>query len=399
MDLTSGQPFWLAKNGFRNQYEALRDSTRCEVLIIGGGISGALMLYSLIGAGIDAVLVDKRRFGTGSTCASTALLQYQVDVPLTTLQKKIGVENANKAYKDCAYAVDRIEAIAADIGFEGIHPRPTLYKAADSRGAKLIESEYKLHESLGFNVELYDASEIKSKFGFEAPLGLFSNHSAETDAYAFMHHLLDWCTQRGARVYQFTEILKLKSTKTGVEAITQYTSKIKASKVIYATGYEIDEKLYRDIVNLQTTFAYITTPCGVKEPWYRNSLIWDTASPYHYLRTTSAGGIIVGGEDIRGNDPKRRERLLDRKVRKLEKHFVKLFPNLNVTVEFKWAGTFGSTRDGLPYIGTIGGEPNIFYSLGFGGNGITFSVLASEIIRDMIKGSTPPNADLYKFDR
>ena len=51
-----------------------------------------------------------------------------------------------------------------------------------------------------------------------------------------------------------------------------------------------------------------------------------------------------------------------------------------------WSGTFGKTKDSLPYIGTYKKTPNTYYALGFGGNGITFSVVAAEILCDMICG-------------
>ena len=68
-------------------------------------------------------------------------------------------------------------------------------------------------------------------------------------------------------------------------------------------------------------------------------------------------------------------------------------------VAYTWAGTFGETPDGLAYIGHIWQLPNCFFTLGFGGNGITYSIIAAEIIRDALLQR--PNADsrLFRFDR
>jgi glycine/D-amino acid oxidase-like deaminating enzyme len=83
----------------------------------------------------------------------------------------------------------------------------------------------------------------------------------------------------------------------------------------------------------------------------------------------------------------------------LAKDFCKLFPGLVFKPEFSWAGTFGSTRDGLPFIGTYKKLPHSLFALGFGGNGITFSVIAAEIIADIIKRRTNKNIKLFSFDR
>ena len=83
----------------------------------------------------------------------------------------------------------------------------------------------------------------------------------------------------------------------------------------------------------------------------------------------------------------------------MQKDFKKLFPSVPFRAEFSWAGVFGSTKDGLPYIGEYGNMPNSYFALGFGGNGITFSQVAGEIIADLIKGKKNKDAGLFAFDR
>ena len=76
-----------------------------------------------------------------------------------------------------------------------------------------------------------------------------------------------------------------------------------------------------------------------------------------------------------------------------------MFPLISFKPEFSWAGVFGSTKDGLPYIGPYKKLPNSFFALGFGGNGITFSQVAGEIIAALIKGRKNKDVDLFSFDR
>jgi glycine/D-amino acid oxidase-like deaminating enzyme len=63
------------------------------------------------------------------------------------------------------------------------------------------------------------------------------------------------------------------------------------------------------------------------------------------------------------------------------------------------AGTFGETKGGLACIGEIWQMPRGYFALGFGGNGITFSVIAAEIIRDSLSRRPTPHAHLFRFDR
>ena len=106
-----------------------------------------------------------------------------------------------------------------------------------------------------------------------------------------------------------------------------------------------------------------------------------------------------GGKDIPFSNPIKRDKLLNTKTKQLEKAFTKLFPKLQFKTDFSWAGTFASTKDGLPYIGSIRQRPHTFFALGYGGNGITFSVAAAAIIKDMLIGKKNEDAAIFKFDR
>ena len=107
---------------------------------------------------------------------------------------------------------------------------------------------------------------------------------------------------------------------------------------------------------------------------------------------------MVGGKDIPYSDPGNRDFLLHRKAKALETSFQQLFPRIPFKTDFKWAGSFASTKHGLPYIGAIPQRPHTYFALGLGGNGITFSVMAAEIIRDLLTGKGNKNAISFSFD-
>jgi glycine/D-amino acid oxidase-like deaminating enzyme len=107
----------------------------------------------------------------------------------------------------------------------------------------------------------------------------------------------------------------------------------------------------------------------------------------------------VGGEDDPFRNPARRDRLVKAKTDLLATRFSEMFPAIELEVAYRWAGTFGETKDGLPYIGQIRQMPRCHFVLGFGGNGIVYSAIAAEIIRDALMEHPNPNARLSQFDR
>jgi glycine/D-amino acid oxidase-like deaminating enzyme len=158
--------------------------------------------------------------------------------------------------------------------------------------------------------------------------------------------------------------------------------------------------LDKPVMQLHSTYAIISEVTDIKKPlWSEEMIMWNTANPYLYLRTTTDKRIIIGGRDENFYSPLRRDKLISKKSRELAKDFKKLFPGIPFLTEFSWAGTFGSTKDGLPFIGPYKNMPNGYFALGFGGNGITFSLIAAEIITGMLTGQKTPDAALFSFDR
>ncbi|MES1249233.1 MAG: FAD-binding oxidoreductase, partial [Chitinophaga rupis] len=228
---------------------------------------------------------------------------------------------------------------------------------------------------------------------------LFSRDAAEVKAYSLTHYLLHDCRHKGLRVYDHTEIIKIHEDSKGVELLTADGKRIKARKLIIACGYESEAYLPKKVQTIRSTYAIVSEPFQGNHFWHRNSLIWETADPYLYLRTTPDHRILIGGKDDDFSDPRLRNLALSGKARSLEVAFKKLFPSLDFKTDFKWAGAFASTKDGLPYIGSLPGKPHTYFALGFGGNGITFSMMAAGFITRAINGQKDPDAELFSFSR
>jgi glycine/D-amino acid oxidase-like deaminating enzyme len=133
--------------------------------------------------------------------------------------------------------------------------------------------------------------------------------------------------------------------------------------------------------------------------WEDQCLVWESARPYSYLRASEDKRIIIGGADLPFRDAAARDRLLPSRIRKLETRLRKLVPKLKTETAFAWGGTFGDTKDGLPYIGGIESHPGAFFALGYGGNGITFGAIAADILRQLCRGREHPDGRLFRLDR
>ncbi|KOS06268.1 FAD-dependent oxidoreductase [Flavobacterium akiainvivens] len=398
MTLKAGYPFWLIKNGLPFTFPKLDQDIETEVAILGAGISGALVRYHLIQAGIECVTVDARTIGLGSTSASTSLLQYEIDVPLYKLTEMIGRKDAERAYQLCGEAIEKLEQITKKVGIEYFETKKSLYYAAYKKDVAWLKDEFEARKQAGFKVKWLEPEEVKEQYGFESHGAILSQLAAQTNAYMLAHCLLQH-KHKEHKIFDRSPVVDIKHHKNGVTLTTETGYTIKAKKLVYAVGYEVVDFIKDDIVDLLSTYAVVSEQYNERNFWKDDVLIWNTADPYLYLRTTPDNRVLVGGRDEEFHDPAKRDKLINHKTKQLANDVNKLFPHLEFKPEFSWTGTFGSTKDGLPYIGEHPKLPNGYFALGFGGNGITFSLIAAEIITDLITEKDNKDVQLFKFGR
>lgn len=400
MNLRTGYPFWLINSGLPANYPKLEQAIKTDVVIIGGGISGALTAYHLINAGINCIVVDARTIGLGSTCASTSLLQYEIDKPLSKLSLQIGIKAASQAYHLCSNAIDNIKKIASEIHYPDFEKHNSLFFAAFKKDVQLLKDEYSVRKKAGFDVSYLDADALKKQYNFDAPAAILSAKGATIDAYLFTHALHKASIKKGLQVFDRTAVSNIEYFKNGTKLTCENGCVIRSKKIVNASGYEIKEFIDKKIVKLTSTYAIASENIHSPNPvWKDKTLLWNTADPYLYMRLTKDNRVIIGGRDEDFFSPNKRDQLIKKKTALLTKDFLKLFPSVNFIPEYSWAGTFGSTKDALPYIGLYDKTPHTYYALGFGGNGITFSVIAAQIIRDLIIGKKNSNTALFSFSR
>lgn len=399
MDLRTHYPYSLLRKGIIHTYPSLQKNIRCDVAVIGAGITGALVAWHLNRAGINTVVVDKRHAGMGSTAASTGMLQYEIDISLVELIKKVGYKNAVRSYLLCRQSIDDLKKICRQLkGNTTFRERYSFQYASYKKDVGNLKKEYSLRKGIGIPVKWLDEKDIYSKFGFKKDAGIYSTDAAEIDAYTFTHALLNNITAEGAYVYDHTNVVTISHQRNKVELLTAENKKITARKLVIACGYESQRYLTKKVEKFLSTYAIVSEPYP-KDKWYNDCLIWETATPYLYMRTTVDDRIIIGGMDDEFSDANKREKALPRKAKLLENSFHQLFPSVPFTTDFEWAGTFASTKDGLPYIGAVPHHPDTYFALGFGGNGITFSVIAAQIIRDILCGKKNHDVPIFSFNR
>jgi glycine/D-amino acid oxidase-like deaminating enzyme len=399
MDLPSGIPHWRTIDPEPLATPALLEDATCEVAIVGGGITGALVGHSLAREGVDVLLVDRRELGTGSTAASTGLLQYEIDVPLVDLIAKVGEEHAVHAYRRGLRAIGEIEALVEELGDPcDFVRRSTLYFASQPADLRDLQNEYECRRHFGFDVEFWERSQLQARSSIDAAGAIYSAGDGQIDPFRFTRRLLERATGYGMRAFAKTCVRNV--AREGERLVlTTDRANVTARAVVYAAGYEAGPFSSADIGTLHSTYALASQPLTSSPGWPDDCLIWETARPYFYARKTLDGRAIIGGADTACADDHQEAALLEQKAGEVLERFRRLFPSIEFVPHSVWAGTFGETPDGLAFIGTQPGRPHEYFALGYGGNGITFSQIAAGLIVDLFFGRPNADAAVFRFGR
>jgi glycine/D-amino acid oxidase-like deaminating enzyme len=395
-DLRTGIPLWLA-NGRPRVPVSNPDSLpkRVDVAVIGSGITGAMLADALTAVGFSVVVLDRRLPCSGSTPASTALLQFEIDTPLIVLGRKIGVENARRAWLRSLKAVDDLSRRVAELRIEcDFKRRSAIYLPGNVLDVAGLKSELAARQKIGLPSELLDRDELRRLTGIAKPAALISTGGAEVDPVKLAAGLLRRASARGASIFAPIDVADVAPCRTGVTVTMADGRGVDARFVVFATGYEVPKGVPLTGHKIISTWTIATAP-QPDRLWPGRELIWEAADPYLYIRTTADGRVLAGGEDEDFSDADQRDALIATKTATLQRKLKRLFPDLDMTPEYRWAGSFGESATGLPSIGAVPRMKGCYAVLGYGGNGITFSMMAAQIIQRTLCGITDPDADLF----
>jgi glycine/D-amino acid oxidase-like deaminating enzyme len=262
-----------------------------------------------------------------------------------------------------------------------------------------LRAELAARRAIGIRVDWVEPDELWEKYGMRRPGALRSALAATLDPLRFTRGVLAGCLRHGASLYTRAEVQAIEEQGDGLALRMAGEHVVRAGHVVMAAGYESLRFLPAKVADIDNTFALVTEPLEDVQ-LAAIPQVWESARPYLYLRGTNDGRILVGGADVPFKSAAAREALLSRQLTRIGAGYESLFGRPLPPIAFGWAGSFGKTRDGLPYIGRVPGmSPRLQFALCYGGNGITYAVHAGEMIRANLEGESHPLEPVFGFQR
>ena len=398
-DLRGGRSSWIACEANTIVSDALPQG-HCDIAIIGAGIMGSMLAERLARQGRRVVLLDRRQPAHGSTAASTALVMWGVDLPLTHLASEIGEREAARRWCRVNSAARNLAEHIDQLGIDcGRIPRPELYLAGTTLDNQALRAECEARLSAGLLSSYLDAEAVAERFDIAPRAALLSEGSFEVDPVQLTLGLLDRARRQGALACFPIDVRGTNQRPDAIELHMSDGQMIEADQLILATGYERPTWFLPQAFKVGSSYA-MASPPGKTPLWRENAMIWEASSPYLYARVTIDGRVIAGGEDEDFSNAMHRDRQIGTKSGTIAAKLAKMINVAKVEVDCAWSASFGSSPDGLPAIGRAANHERLWLASGFGGNGVTFAALGAELIAAELNGKADADAacfDPYRF--
>lgn len=336
-------------------YPQLVGDQKTDVLVIGGGMAGVLCALRLHRAGVDSMLVEAKQIGLGITKGTTAVVSAQHSTLYQDLIRQLGLEGA-KTYLDAnLQAVAQFRRLAEDISCDFEDTPSILYSRTDRNK---MEQEAAAVQSLGFGAEFLTETPLPHRIaGAVAFPGMAQFHPLK-----FLYG-----AAKGLRIFENTFVQRLENT-------TAYTTDgcIRAKKVIVATHFPFINRHGLYFLKLYQKRSFVI---AIEHPEPLGCTLEAQAESGVYLR--SYGNLLLIG----GGDRRTGKKGEDFDV---PRAFVRRFYS-DAKEVFAWANQDCISLDGVPYIGTYSRScPNVFVASGFNAWGMTGSMVAAEILTELV---------------
>jgi len=378
----AGSP-WLASDppGF----PVLQGDVTADVLVIGGGITGALVARKLGRVGRHVVLVERRLIASGTTGHSTAKVTALHGDSWRALLRDHARDDVRAWAAANLAAVDELSSIALDLGTGcGLRRLPAFLVAGDDAASIAFDEQVQALVSAGL-----PATPVAAPFPFDRPAATLASQ-ALVDPAALVVAIVA-ALGADVDVYEDTPVRSLRPAGPGWRADGDHGS-ISAPVVVMADHSPVHDTgafFTRLFPYAHHAIEFVPSQAIPDGMWMQVGADEITLRP-----TLDPGGSwIAGGQRVRvASVDDERKAYTD-----LAASVTRLLGECRVVRH--WSAHDHETPDGLPFVGEAPFGRNLFMAAGFAGWGMTKSVVASGIIVDAVEGRTHPAAEAVSPSR
>jgi len=372
-----------------------------DVVIIGSGFTGlATALFLAQEHGIRATVLEANRVAWGCTSRNGGQGQNASGRLYRSQWIELwGLETARRLDAEIRYGFDTFRELVSQIDCDP-QPGGHLYIAHREKKMAFLENETRvMRDKFGYDARMLSAAEVRSNYcdDQEAVGAMHESEGICVHPLKLAHGYLAKARALGARVHPASPVIGWE-TRNGVHHLSTPGGTVRARAVGIATGAYTAPGLHPSLANRYfpvLSNSIVTRPLTEAELKATNFLtreaITDTRTLRFYYRLLPDNRVQIGSRSsITGADAHR-----DAHYRLLVEGLARKFPALKgIRIDYSWWGWVDVSHDMMPRIAQPDAKQQVFYALGYGGNGVSFSAHAGRRMAQRIAGQSDPVLDL-----
>ena len=351
-------------------FPQLKENIKTDVVIVGGGLAGVLCLKELTDRGVDCVLLEAKSIGSGTTQNTTAKITFQHGIIYDKLIKSMGIENAHKYLDANRNALEKYRKMSNVFPCDFEEKEAYIYSSTDRQK---IENEIIAYEKLG----------VKAEFITDIPLPVESVGAVKVSGQAQFHPLeFLFSVAKGLNIYENSKVIEFLPNKARCTG-----GSVTAKKIIIATHFPIINKHGAYPLKLYQHRSYIIAAKGA--PDVNGMYLEDKEDGLSFRNYKDY--LLIGGGDHRTGKNSGGYKVLENFCKKNFR---------DATIDYRFATQDCISLDDIPYIGKYSkSSENIYVATGFNKWGMTSSMVAADILSDMVTGAENPYTDVFSPTR
>jgi len=369
---------------------------KADIVIIGGGISGAAIAYNLAKKGMKNIIVVEKRFiASGATGACGAGIRQQWGTEM----------NCKIAKMSCDFFETANDVLEYDGDIE-FKQGGYLLLATSDKEKEQFRRNIALQNSLGINSKELTLEEAKEIVPILNTEGYVSAAYYDKDGHLNPFHatlaFAKAAEKLGVEFLKYTEVTDIVVEDGKVTCVVTDKGLIETNKVVNAAGghsKEIANMVGLDLpVYSERHQILVTEPI---DPILSTMVMSFTGN--FYCQQVPHGGLVMGRGDAgepRDGNINSGWHFLD----EMAKTITTLLPPLKKAMVIRqWAGLYNLTPDRQPILGPVNEIEGFYLAVGFSGHGFMFGPATGILMAEMIMGEKTSidisALNLYRFEK
>jgi glycine/D-amino acid oxidase-like deaminating enzyme len=385
-------------------YPRHRKPFTIDAVIVGGGLTGCATAYAFAAAGIKVALLEADRIGRGATSLSAGWISDDPGVPFAEAENLLGRRVARNGFQAWRRAALDFSALLRRLNIKcHLEPRTALTIALTPEQHARLKKERKVRRDAGLDAPALGSRVVNSEVALTPTVALRGREGATIDPYRACVGLADAAEERGALLFENSPVRRITFNRKIADVHTA-GGKIRTRKVIIATG--TPTMLFKSLRRhfwFRTAYVALTDAIPAKIRNHlgkRQTVVRDSADPYHVVRWLDDERLMVMGADIETPPDRQRNKIVVGKTGQLMYELSVLYPDISgLQPAYGWSLDYAKTQEGLPYIGPHRNFPHQLFVFGDSSHSVTGSYLASRVLLRYFLDELEPSDKAFEFNR